>query len=218
MAGRVSGIDARKGPTSRTSEKYALGLSVRPLCLLSTNAVRSDAPSLQRRLQRLFQGLQPLRHPYLSRPVRLLPGTPGTTLLLEARCRPSLVQKLHKCRRLRRQFKEQPLRAHLQQLCEALAYLHWHEVRPVARGRGRGPGKSFERRAGGGGGLGARPWWLALLACGGAEGGGFGTQKCVYQMAPPEFPIGKLRFVPRWSLWSEGRGSGGEPPSLPPWF
>ena len=39
------------------------------------------------------------------------------------------------------------------------------------------------------------------------EGGGSGTQKCVYQKMPPsDFPNAKSRCFPRWSLWSGGGG------------
>ena len=42
-----------------------------------------------------------------------------------------------------------------------------------------------------------------------AEGGGSGTQKCVYQKWPDQtFPMANLLFFPRWSLWSGGRGGG----------
>ena len=45
----------------------------------------------------------------------------------------------------------------------------------------------------------------------GGEGGGqegFGTQKFVYQQwYPPDFPTGKFRLFPRWSLSSRGGGS-----------
>ena len=68
-----------------------------------------------------------------------------------------------------------------------------------------------------GAGAGELPCWPPpgrLLSGGGGEGGGrgggFGTQRfCVPTMAQLDFLSCKLRFFPRWSLWSEGGGAGG---------
>eukprot|EP00667_Euglena_gracilis_P002247 EG_transcript_2248 len=69
-----------------------------------------------------------ISHPHLSHPAELLQLQSDFTVLVETRGRPSLAQKLHKCQRLQRQFKEPPIRAHLAQLAAALACLHRHEV------------------------------------------------------------------------------------------
>ena len=44
--------------------------------------------------------------------------------------------------------------------------------------------------------------------------GGWYPKVCVPKMAQSDFPNGKSRFLPRWSLWSGGGGGsrGGDPP------
>ena len=47
-------------------------------------------------------------------------------------------------------------------------------------------------------------------------GGGLGPKSLCTKMARQDFPNGKFRFPPRWSLWSEGRPRGGGYPPPPP--
>ena len=56
-----------------------------------------------------------------------------------------------------------------------------------------------------------RRWGRGGGLLSGREGAARDPTVCVPKMARPDFPNGKFRFFPRWSLWS---GGGGSPPPL----
>eukprot|EP00668_Euglena_longa_P014064 GGOE01018032.1.p1 GENE.GGOE01018032.1~~GGOE01018032.1.p1 ORF type:complete len:938 (+),score=210.33 GGOE01018032.1:23-2815(+) len=124
-------IQASLASTAANVDRPSDGLSVRPLMMFTLGA-RCDAlkheVSARSRMENAFLRISSVTHPHLSRPVRLLQLQSDRTLLVELRGRPSLAQKLHKCCKLQRQFKEAPIRAHLAHLASALAHLHHHEV------------------------------------------------------------------------------------------
>ena len=64
----------------------------------------------------------------------------------------------------------------------------------------------LEESGGGGQGCIRREW---------GGGGVLGPKSACPKMARPDFPNGKFRFFPKWSLWSGGGGSrGGVPPPM----
>ena len=79
--------------------------------------------------------------------------------------------------------------------------------RPRAYGAGRGA-----RRKGGGV---AHPFTGGSIRRGGGGAGGWDPKVCVPKMTQQDFPNGKFRCFPRWSLWSGGEGGGGYPPPPP---